>query len=149
MTGVTTDGGGEWFDITDGSFPQREVKRVAVDPADADTAYAVFGGFDVQTPDTPGHVFRTTDGGGSWEDISANLPDAPLTSVVVDSRPGHAGVYVGGSLGVWVLEDGVDEWAPFGTGMPFTIVTDLVLNPDTGVIAAGTWGRSVWIMDVP
>ncbi len=146
---TTTNGGGDWSEITDSSFPGRDVKRVAVDPTDADTAYAVFGGFDAQTPDTPGHVFRTTDGGQSWEDISGNLPDAPLTAVVVDGRPAHAGVYVGGSLGVWVLEAGSDQWLPFGSGMPFAIVTDLELNAETGVMAAATWGRSVWMIDVP
>ena len=146
---VTTDGGGDWLDITDSSFPQRPVRRVAVNPDDADTAYAVFGGFDVQTPDTPGRVFRTTDGGSSWEDISFNLPDAPLTSVVVDARSDYAGVYVGGSLGVWVLQQGAEEWAPYGTGMPFAIVTDLELNPATGTMAAATWGRSTWIISMP
>jgi photosystem II stability/assembly factor-like uncharacterized protein len=122
---------------------------VAADLDEANTAYVVFGGFDVQTPDTPGRVFRTTDGGQSWEDISGNLPDAPLTSIVVDNRPAYAGVYVGGSLGAWVLQAGSDEWLPFGTGMPFAIVTDLELNRDTGVMVAATWGRSTWLMDMP
>ena len=85
----------------------------------------------------------------SWEDISGNLPDAPLTSIVVDNRPAYAGGYVGGSLGVWVLQAGSDEWLPFGTGMPFAIVTDLELNRDTGVMVAATWGRSTWLMDMP
>jgi photosystem II stability/assembly factor-like uncharacterized protein len=146
---VTTDGGGEWNEVTVSDFPKRNVNRITIDPDDPNTAYAVFGGFDVQTPDTPGHVFRTTDGGESWEDITLNLPDAPLSSVVADKRDQYAGVYVGGALGVWVLQDGSEEWLPYGTDMPFTLVTDLELNTETGIMAAGTWGRSVWVIEMP
>ncbi|HEY4687797.1 MAG TPA: hypothetical protein VIK33_00675 [Anaerolineae bacterium] len=146
---VTVDGGENWQNITDSSFPARNVTRVAVDPADALTAYVVFGGFSLQTPDTPGHVFRTTDGGESWEGITLNLPDAPLSAAVVDARPDTSGVYVGGSLGVWALLDGSEEWQPFGSGMPFTLVSDLELNPETGVMVAGTYGRSIWMMQLP
>jgi photosystem II stability/assembly factor-like uncharacterized protein len=146
---VTTDGGESWNEVTGGDFPQRGVTRIALDPADASVAYAVFGGFAAQTPDAPGHVFRTTDGGESWEDITFNLPDAPLAAAVVDVRPDYAGVYVGGALGVWVLEDGADEWLPYGTGMPFALVSDLELNPETGIMAAATYGRSVWVIEMP
>lgn len=146
---VTRDGGGEWWDVTGPDFPPRGVNRIAVDPTDPDVAYAAFGGFVVQTPDNPGHVFRTTDGGESWEDITFNLPDAPLSAAVVDARPDYAGVYVGGALGVWVLQEGSAEWLPYGTGMPFSLVKDLELNPETGIMAAATYGRSVWIMDMP
>lgn len=146
---VTTTGGEAWDEITGDSFPPRGITRVAVDPTDAQTAYVTFKGFDLQTPDQPGHIFRTTDGGQSWEDISGNLPDAPLHAAVVDVRSDYAGVYVGGALGVWVLPAGASEWAPYGTGMPFTIVSDLELNPQTGILAAATYGRSVWVLKMP
>ncbi len=146
---VATNGGGDWNEITGSNFPPRAVTRIAVDPTDAQTAYAVFGGFDAQTPDATGHVFRTTDGGKSWEDLSKNLPDAPLSSVVVDARDQYKGVYVGGALGVWALQDGADQWLPYGTGMPFSLVSDLELNPNTGIMAAATYGRSVWVMEMP
>lgn len=146
---VTTDGGGEWNEITGGDFPARGVTRIAVDPTDPEIAYAVFGGFELQTEGQPGHVFRTADGGGSWDDITLNLPDAPLSSVVVDVRDQYTGVYVGGALGVWVLEEGADQWLPYGTGMPFSLVSDLELNPETGIMAAATYGRSVWVIEMP
>jgi photosystem II stability/assembly factor-like uncharacterized protein len=146
---TTTDGGQNWEQVTASNFPPRNVTNLAVDPADSQTAYAVFGGFELQTPDAKGHVFRTTDGGRSWDDITLNLPDAPLSSVVVDGRSKYAGVYVGGALGVWTLQAGADQWLPYGTGMPFAIVSDLELNPDTGILAAATYGRSVWVMEMP
>lgn len=146
---ATFDGGGEWVEVTGDDFPPREIASIAINPEDPGTVYLAFSGFDVQTPDTPGHVFVTTDGGESWEDISQDLPDAPLAGIVVDVRPDYAGVYVGGALGVWVLEEGSENWLPYGTGMPFALVSSLKLNPETGVMAAGTYGRSVWVMDMP
>ena len=146
---ATFDGGENWFDITGSNFPPRNITRIAVHPEDPETVFLVFSGFNVQTPDSPGHVFMSTDGGSSWDDLSFDLPDAPLSGVVVDIRDDYAGVYVGGALGVWVLQDGTEEWLPYGMGMPFALVSSLQLNPETGVMAAATYGRSVWVMDMP
>ena len=146
---ASTDGSKTWSEVTGSSFPARNLNRLAVDPNDPKTVYAAFGGFDVQTPNTKGHVFVSHDGGASWQDISGNLPDAPLSSVVVDARDKYAGVYVGGALGVWVLQKDTQQWLPYGTGMPFTLVTSLKLNPVTGVMAAATYGHSVWVLDMP
>jgi hypothetical protein len=146
---ASTDGSQNWTEVTGSNFPPRNLNRLAVDPNDPKTVYAVFGGFNVQTPDTPGHVFVYHDGGGSWTDMTMNLPDAPLSSVVVDVRDKYAGVYVGGALGVWVLQNGSNQWLPYGTGMPFTLVSSLKLNPTTGVMAAATYGHSVWVLDMP
>ncbi|MCL5995912.1 MAG: hypothetical protein M1546_07635, partial [Chloroflexi bacterium] len=149
---VSTDGGKKWADVTSSKFPQsppRMVNRIAVDPNDATIAYAIFGGFNRVTPEKPGHVFRTTDAGQTWEDISYNLPDAPLGAAVVDVRPQYNGVYVGGSLGVWVLQKGSKQWLPYGTGMPYSLITDIELNTQTGIMAVATYGRSIWVIDMP
>src|SRR5262249_12486001 len=75
---------------------------IAVDPSDATgrTAYAVVNLF------TGGgsHVFKTTNGGGAWADISVNLPDTPVHSVAV-SADGKT-VYVGTDVGVYSTSDG-------------------------------------------
>jgi photosystem II stability/assembly factor-like uncharacterized protein len=146
---ASTDGSKTWAEVSGSNFPPRNLNRLAVDPSDPKVIYAAFGGFNVQTPDTPGHVFASQDGGGSWTDITYNLPDAPLSSVVVDTRDKYAGVYVGGALGVWVLQKDSQQWLPYGNGMPFTLVTSLKLNPTTVVMAAATYGHSAWVIDMP
>jgi photosystem II stability/assembly factor-like uncharacterized protein len=146
---VTTDSAKKWRRISGKDFPPRIVNRIAVDPKNPQVAVAVFGSFNVVTPRKRGHVFRTTDGGKTWKDISYNLPDAPVGAVVVDTRPKYAGIYIGGSLGMWVLRDGSQQWLPYGTGMPYSLVSDIQLNTKTGIMAVSTYGRSIWVMEMP
>jgi len=151
---VSTNGGKHWQRTTPKILPTRQVNHIVVDPTNPQVAVAVFGGFDAQTPYAKGHVFRTIDGGKNWQDISHNLPDAPIGAIVIDARTKYAGIYIGGSLGVWVLSgdpaaDASKLWAPYGTGMPYTLVSDLQLNTKTGIMAAATYGRSIWTMEMP
>ena len=67
----TTDGGTNWTPINNG-LPDRWVTRVAVDPTNPAIAYVTFSGYRYDSP-LP-HVYRTTNYGGSWVDISSNLP---------------------------------------------------------------------------
>jgi photosystem II stability/assembly factor-like uncharacterized protein len=76
---VTSDGGLNWknillFNATD------HISDLLVDPLDKQTVYAVRDRFDDPGAANVGHVFRTTDGGRNWTDISGNLPDLPSTA---------------------------------------------------------------------
>jgi photosystem II stability/assembly factor-like uncharacterized protein len=137
-------GGHIFVTIDDGhSWQQRDVPGIAdhiqdlqVDPADPRTAYAVrdrFGG---------GHVFRTTDGGLHWTDISGNLPDLPAFTLALDSRSNT--LYVGMDDGVYVSADQGSSWARFGASLPHVQVRDLELNTNLQILAAGTHGRGMW-----
>ncbi|GMA49465.1 hypothetical protein GCM10025857_08220 [Alicyclobacillus contaminans] len=71
--------GGHWQNHSYG-LPNRTIVQVAPLPdRSTDTGIAVgFAGYASATPDHPGHVYETTDGGQTWRDISGNLPDAPV-----------------------------------------------------------------------
>ena len=68
----------------DKDLPDRPVSQIAVDRSNYRIAYASFDGFNDATKDHPGHVFRTRDGGKKWTDISGNLPDSPVNSIILD-----------------------------------------------------------------
>src|SRR5262249_42968278 len=89
-----------------------------------------------------GHVFKTTNFGGAWSDISAGLLDSPANSVAVS--PDGATVFVGTDVGVYSTSDGGATWARFGTGMPNVKVTDLEVVPTLNMLAAGTYGRGLF-----
>jgi hypothetical protein len=46
-----------------------------------------------------------------------------------------------------VTADGGKTWNVLGTGLPMTYVHDLVIHPRDNIIAIGTHGRGVWVLD--
>jgi photosystem II stability/assembly factor-like uncharacterized protein len=124
-------------------LPGRYATGVAVGPTDANTVYVTYSGFNSATPDTPGHVFRSTDGGASWTNVSDNLADAPANAVAI--RPDQPNeIYVGTDVGVFVSFNGGGGWQRMGNGIPNAIIGSLAVNGTTGILAAATYGRSVY-----
>lgn len=131
-----------------GTTPLRPVSAFAVDRSNYRVAYVVFNGFSAATPSTPGHVFKTSDGGQTWTNISSNLPDIPANSIIQDPSDPKV-LYVGTDVGPYVSTDDGATWNPMGTGFPIVTVWQLALNSFTRQIVAGTHGRGAWkITDV-
>ncbi|MFQ5649527.1 MAG: FlgD immunoglobulin-like domain containing protein [bacterium] len=137
---VTQDGGQNWRNIS-ADLPVRWITRVAVDPEDGRIAYVTLSGFrrDGFLP----HIFRTENGGESWQDISSNLPEVPLNDVIVDPEM-RSTLYVASDVGVFVTRNSGAEWLPLGEGLPNVPVTDLDLHAPTRTLVAATYGRSMY-----
>jgi photosystem II stability/assembly factor-like uncharacterized protein len=128
-------------------LPGRYATGVAVSPTDANTVYVSYSGFNSATPDTPGHVFRSTDGGASWTNVSDNLPDAPANAVAI--RPDQPNeIYVGTDVGVFISFNGGGGWERMGNGIPNAVIGSLAVNGATGILAAATYGRSVYVTEL-
>jgi photosystem II stability/assembly factor-like uncharacterized protein len=136
----TTDRGANWTRFADAGLPSRWVTRVAINPRDEDVVYATFSGF--RNGEDAAHVYRTTDGGETWANISGNLPNAPVNDVIVDTE--RETVYVGSDVGVFFLKNGEKNWHAVGTGLPLAPVLDLRLHAPSDTLFAGTFGRSAW-----
>lgn len=143
---VTTDGGTNWNDVG-ADLPDRWITRLAVDPFDAAVCYVTISGYLTDGDPLP-HIWRTTNYGETWTDISSNLPDAPINDVIIDPHDNQI-LYVGSDVGVYSTADLGGSWALLGTGMPITAVADLVMDKKTRKIVAGTHGRSMFSAIVP
>jgi len=140
-------GVGTWTNITgSGMLPQRVVTSLAFDPFDpsSQTIYATFSGFTSPADsDLLGHVFRTTNGGAAWTDITANLPNTPVNDIIVD--PDVAGtLFVGTDIGVFWSDNGGVSWMTLQSGLPNVAVLGLKLHRPTRLLRAGTHGRGMW-----
>lgn len=136
--------GSTWEDISAG-LPGRYVTTVAADPADPNVIYAAHSGFGQDLHDP--RVFRSADRGTTWQEISGNLPDAPVNDLIVDPiLPGT--LYAGTDLGVFVTRNLGDTWTALGGVMPIQPVWDLVLHSATRQLFAFTHGRSAWKLDL-
>jgi len=89
-------------------------------------------------------VFKTINGGQSWEDISSNLPSIPANDVIiVPSEVGEL-LIVATDMSVWYSEDDGSTWDILGNDLPPTITRDLKYHQPTQTLYAGTFGRSIY-----
>lgn len=134
--------------VTKAPLPNRYVTDIALDPSNLQRAVVSFSGFNANTPATPGHVFATADQGATWRDLSGNLPDLPVNSVVLD--PLSPGVYYAGTdLGVFRTQDNGATWVRLAEGMPKVPVLMLRYHAATRTLVAATHGRGVYRLELP
>ena len=147
---VTTDYATTWTRISD-ALPERWVTRIGVHPEDAATAYVTFSGLKWRDPQP--HIFRTTDFGGTWQDISGDpslstsLPDAPINALAIDPEMPDT-LFVGTDVGAFVSLDAGQSWDILGLGLPAVPVNDLKIHAETRTLVAGTHGRSMYSLSL-
>jgi hypothetical protein len=147
----TNSGGGTctscWTDISEG-LPNRYVTDIAVHPTRPTVAYATLSGFcnTNPCPAGQGHVFINVNL-TSWSDISNNLPDVPVNTIVLDAVDPEI-IYIGTDLGVFrAVVDFAGQmptWEYFSNGLPNSPVFDMVMNLNTRTLLASTFGRGVF-----
>ncbi|MBS2961527.1 glycosyl hydrolase [Actinocrinis puniceicyclus] len=167
--GVLTNYGGAWHQLTlPSDFPNRYISGVTIDPADTSgaTAYVTFSGFSRAWHEAPGagygHVWRTTDGGATWTDVSGastaadSFPDAPANRTLVAP---DGTIIVATDLGVFVDDvkaDGLGHWKRLGQAditangnLPTAAAVYLTPSPDGKTLYVATHGRGIWSVPMP
>lgn len=140
----TTNGGGSWTRI-DAGLPVRYITRVAADPQNDAIAYVALSGMTID--DYQPHLFRSTNHGTTWTDITGNLPVAPVNDVIVDPQDVNR-LFVGTDVGVYVSNDLGGVWTTLGAGLPLSVVVDIELHDASRTLVAGTHGRSAFTLDL-
>jgi len=125
------------------NLPGRDVMRVAFDPNDPSTIYAVLGGFsDPNNPNDKGNVFRTNISASSWTDISPNF-SAPFSAIALDGATVPSTIYAGTEFGVLRTVDGGSFWSVLDEiHFPRVPVLDLELRGR--LLVAATYGRGAF-----
>ena len=133
-----------------------DVSSVTVDPHDVSgmTVYATTMGFSGNGISEP-HVYRSIDGGAHWLAVTANLPNAPANSLLVDPNDANT-VYVALDTGVYVTTSitscaTASCWSVYGTALPNAPAMQLTAAPGmatgdgrTGELRVATYGRGIW-----
>lgn len=145
---VTTNGGTNWTDVT-GTLPQRYITDVDCDRRNPAVAYVTLSGFNIDQRNT--HVYKTTNYGASWQNISGNLLNVPVNSIICDYMRNDV-LFVGCDAGVYYTTNSGTTWSILGTGLPNAPVYDINYHPNAQILVAGTHGRSIYeisLADIP
>jgi uncharacterized protein (TIGR03437 family) len=142
-TNAGAGAGATFSNVTKAPLPNRVITDIALDPANTQRAFVVYSGFNLNTPATPGHVFTTTNRGQSWQDISGNLPDVPVTSIALNPTNANT-IYIGTDLGVFQTTDGGATWARLGNGMPRVATFMVRYHAASNSLVAATHGRGMF-----
>jgi photosystem II stability/assembly factor-like uncharacterized protein len=136
-----------WTSITPPSNNGAWVRRIVVDLSDKNKIYACYSGYNNLSIGK--HVWYSSDQGTSWNDISGNLPDVPVHSLVIDPT-NSSSLYIGTETGVYNTNDRGITWSTNSSGMPtYVPVDELVLQTGTNKLFAFTHGRGVWNTTTP
>ncbi|WP_029423243.1 hypothetical protein [Alicyclobacillus macrosporangiidus] len=102
--------GGVWRRVEAG-LPDRTVSAVCIPSAGTNGQAAVvgFSGYGTATPDHPGHVYETFNGGATWRDITGNLPDAPVSALRWATGP-NGGQLCAQVEGLWYRLEPTGSW---------------------------------------
>ena len=143
---VTTDGGGHWSQVRPPTLATWST-ITCIDPSDTDAATAYMSASRYEWNDFHPYVYKTTDYGKHWMEITTGLPDDQYVESVRQD-PGNANLlFVGTSATVFMSLDGGGQWLPLGLNLPPVRVTDIGIQAAQHAVVLSTFGRAFWSLD--
>lgn len=134
----SSDGGFNYKLVSSG-MPNRTITGVYFHPDSSKVAVVCFSGFGA------GKVYKTTDEGTTWINISGDLPDVPINDVLIYYPGGPTSNYlVATDVGVFMTSNFGANWSELANGLPNTVAMHLDYNESSGKIRIGTHGRGTW-----
>lgn len=142
ISGIDTNYGGTWHTVKSSVLPNRIPTSFVLDPGHPANVTVTFGGFSRHWIPSAGfgHVFTSHDGGGTWTDVSGNLPDVPVES----SAEWQNLLVVGTDVGVFATSAASPgAWERLGQELPASPAVALTVTPE-GTLLVATHGRGIW-----
>ena len=147
---VTQDGGKNWRNVT-ANIPDAAPQRCFVAEIDASNydARKAYVAFDChQRNDYKPYVYVTSDAGARFVNISGDLPADAGSWVVREDNVNPQLLYVGNERGLYVSTQGGNQWLRLKNNLPTVSVRDVDIAPATRELVVGTFGRSVYVLDL-
>jgi len=142
---LTRDEGKTWNNVTIPNLPKlAHVHELEASPHDAATAYVAISRYNT-TDDYAPYLYKTSDYGQTWTDLSASFPQDETTRTIREDTVRKGMLYVGTETGIFVSLDDGKHWRSISENLPAVPVVDIEVKNSDLVIA--TNGRGFWIMD--
>jgi hypothetical protein len=141
---ITSDGGKSWREVSPSELtPWSKVAQMDASHFDTTTVYVAVNRF--RLDDLHPYIYRTHDGGITWQKIVSGIPDNEPVNTVREDLERKGLLFAGTEHTVYASFDDGDHWQSLRLNMPATSIRDLVVHQDD--IVVGTHGRSFWILD--
>jgi photosystem II stability/assembly factor-like uncharacterized protein len=141
---VTSDDGGTWQNVTPPELTAwTKVTMIEASHFDAMTAYVAVERHQLEDYDP--HLYRTRDGGKTWQSITGGLPPGVYAQTVKEDPQSRGLLFCGTERAVYVSFDEGDSWQSLQLNLPATSMRDLAVKGDDLVVA--THGRGFWVLD--
>jgi hypothetical protein len=138
-------------------LPNRPILDVAFDPTTttAPKGYAAVGGFNANTPTTPGHVFQVVCTANCaafvWSNKTGNLPDIPVDSIIANPKIPQQ-VFAGTDFGLYYTNDitaASPAWQRFENGLPHAMIWDMQIDRGSTTLSLWTRSRGAYVWPLP
>ncbi|MFN2530574.1 MAG: sialidase [Pyrinomonadaceae bacterium] len=147
---LTRDGGKTWTNVTK-NIPNLPVWGTVsnIEPSryGAGAAYITVDFHQVNNRDP--FVYKTSDYGKSWTQITNGIPHSMLSYAhCLREDPTRQGLlYLGTENGLYVSFDDGENWQPLQANLPHAPVYWLVVQEHFNDLVIATYGRGFWILD--
>ncbi|MFZ0923396.1 MAG: hypothetical protein WA020_10035, partial [Candidatus Acidiferrales bacterium] len=147
---ITRDGGKHWTNVTANipNLPEwGTVSNIEASRYEAGKAYITVDFHQMNNRDP--FVYKTTDYGKTWTQITNGIPHSPLSYAhCVREDPVRKGLlYLGTENALYVSFDDGDNWQPLQAGLPHAPVYWIAVQQRFHDLVLATYGRGFWILD--
>ncbi len=141
---ITRDAGKNWNQVNPAKMPEwMMINCIEPSPYDGGTCYVV--GTRYKLDDEKPYIYKTTDYGESWKQITHGIPENHFTRCLRADPVVKGVLYAGTEHGMYVSFDDGENWIAFQLNLPTVPITDLAIKDNDLIVA--TQGRSFWILD--
>ncbi|MEZ4855906.1 MAG: glycosyl hydrolase [Gelidibacter sp.] len=144
---ITEDAGAHWRKVSNisGAPLRSYVNSVLTSSHDANVIYAAFNHH--KYGDFNPYVFKSTDKGRTWSNISANLPERGSVYALAEDPVDNNLLFCGTEFGVYFSPNGGQRWKALGNGLPTILVRDIAIQKRENDLVLGTFGRGFYVLD--
>lgn len=145
---VTRNDGANWTRVdrnVPGVGPEAVVSHVEPSRTAACAAYATFERKFMD--DLKAYVFKTTDCGSTWTNISGNLPEGAYLQVLREDPKNADVLYAGTETGLYVSVTGGNDWFRLGGNLPAVPVHEVIVHGRENDLIVATHARGIFILD--
>jgi len=144
---ITENGGATWRKISNinGAPKQSYVNSIYLSKHDVNVIYVAFNHH--KYGDFKPYIFRSSDKGNSWTNISNNLPERGSVYSIEEDHIDPNLIFCGTEFGIYFSPNKGNRWKKLGTGLPTIAVRDVAIQARENDLVLGTFGRGFYVLD--